>query len=66
MTKKMRNVEQVTKIIYNKYSMSGVFLGEREYCPKSLEDCNRVIEIIEKYPDEYELVNCEYGFEFAK
>ena len=62
----MMNDEQVTKIIYNKYSMSGSFLGEREYCPKSREDYNRVIETIKKYPDEYELVNCEYGFEFAK
>ena len=62
----MMNGEQVTKIIYNKYSMSGAFLGEREYCPKSLDDYNRVIETIEKYPDEYELINCEYGFEFAE
>ena len=62
----MMNGEQLTKIIYNKYSMSGAFLGEREYCPTSWEDYNRVIDTIEKNPDEYELVNCEYGFEFAK
>lgn len=58
--------EMVTKIIYNKYSASGTFLGEREYSPKSKEDYNRVMGIIESNSDEYELVNCEYGFSFAK
>lgn len=58
--------EMVTKIIYNKYSASGAFLGEREYSPKDKEDYNRVIGIIESNPDEYELVNCEYGFSFVK
>jgi len=58
--------EMVTKIIYNKYSASGVFLGEREYNPKDKEDYNRVMGIIESNSDEYELVNCEYGFAFVK
>ncbi len=58
--------EMVTKIIYNKYSASGAFLGEREYSPKGKEDYKRVMGIIENNPDEYELVNCEYGFSFAK
>ena len=58
--------EMVTKIIYNKYSASGAFLGEREYLPKSKGDYNRAMVIIESNPDEYELVNCEYGFSFAK
>lgn len=53
-----------TKIIYNKYSVNGSFIGEREYYPKSKEDYDRVIGIIEDNPDEYELVNCEYGFEW--
>jgi len=55
-----------TKIIYNKYSMNGEFLGQREYCPKSVEDYNRVWAIIEQNPDEYEMVNCEYEFDFAE
>lgn len=58
--------KMVTKIIYNKYSVSGAFLGEREYSPKDKEDYNRVMGIIESNPDEYELVNCEYGFSFAQ
>ena len=56
----------VTKIIYNKYSANGYFVGEFEYCPVSKKDYDRVMDIIELNPDEYELVNCEYGFEFAK
>lgn len=63
---KGRLKEMVTKIIYNKYSANGAFLGERVYSPKSREDYNRVMEIIEANPDEYELVNCEYGFAFAQ
>lgn len=58
--------KMVTKIIYNKYSANGTFLGEREYSPKDKEDYNRVMGIIESNPDEYELVNCEYGFSFAQ
>lgn len=56
----------VTKIIYNKYSANGIFLGEREYTPKDSADYNRVMGIIESNPDEYEIVNCEYGFSFAQ
>lgn len=63
---KERMKEMVTKIIYNKYSANGAFLGEREYSPKDKEDYNRVMGIIESNPDEYELVNCEYGFSFAQ
>lgn len=48
------------KIIYNKYSWSGAFIAEREYCPKDLADYKRVMEIIEEYPDEYEVVNLIY------
>lgn len=44
-------------ITYNKYSASGVFLGERTYQPKDKADYDRVMEIIERNPDEYELVN---------
>jgi hypothetical protein len=55
----------VTKIIYNKYSANGVFVGEREYSPRDKADYDRVMGIIEQNPDEYELVNCEYGFAFA-
>lgn len=55
----------VTKIIYNKYSAYGAFVGEREYKPKDRADYDRVMGIIEQNPDEYELVNCEYGFAFA-
>lgn len=56
----------ITKIIYNKYSANGYFVGEREYCPKNKEDYDRVMKIIESNPDEYEIVNCEYGFMFAE
>ena len=56
----------VTKIIYNKYSASGAFLGEREYSPRDRGDYDRVMAIIEENPDEYELVNCEYEFAFGK
>lgn len=62
---KERAKKMVTKIIYNKYSANGAFVGERVYCPKNMEDYNRVIGIIESNPDEYELVNCEYGFSFV-
>lgn len=55
-----------TKIIYNKYSANGNFLGEREYSPKNKADYDRVMQIIESNPEEYELVNCEYGFSFAE
>lgn len=55
----------VTKIIYNKYSASGSFLGERGYYPKDKADYDRVMAIIEENPDEYELVNVDYGFGFA-
>lgn len=53
-----------TTIIYNKYSTSGNFIGERRYQPTSKEDYDKVMEIIERLPDEYELVNVEYGFEW--
>lgn len=62
---KGRMKEMVTKIIYNKYSVSGCFVGEREYFPKDRQDYDRVMAVIEENPDEYELVNCEYGFSFA-
>lgn len=56
-----------TKIIYNKYSANGFFfIGTREYFPKDEEDYDRVLEIIKANPDEYDLVDCEYGFEFKK
>ena len=44
-------------IIYNKYTSRGTFVGEREYTAKSDEDYNRVMEIIERNPDQYEVVN---------
>lgn len=47
------------KIIYNKYSAYGTFLGERKYYPKDKADYDRVMRIIEENPDEYELVNTE-------
>lgn len=49
------------RIIYRKYSMEGKFVGEREYFPTDKTDYYRVMTIIENNPDEYELVNCEYG-----
>ena len=52
---------EVTLIIYNKYSAYGTFIGERVYRPTSKDD----LRIIEENPDEYELVNVEYGFKFA-
>ncbi len=45
------------KIVYNMYSMRGNFISEREYVPKDWQDYNEVMEIIEKNPDVYELVN---------
>lgn len=48
------------KIIYEKYSANGVFMGEREYIARSRQDYFRVWEIITENPDEYKLVNCEY------
>ena len=56
----------VTKIIYNKYSISGNFVGEREYKPVDKLDYDRVMSIIEENPDEYELVFVEYGFDLNK
>ena len=56
---------EVTLIIYNKYSAYGTFIGERVYRPTSKDDYERVMQIIEENPDEYELVNVEYGFKFA-
>lgn len=47
------------RIIYNKYSAYGAFLGEREYFPKDKADYDRVMRIIEEDPDGYELVNVE-------
>lgn len=44
-------------VIYNKYTESGTFLGEREYHPANRPDYERVMAIIENNPDEYELVN---------
>ena len=57
---------RVTKIIYNKYDMYGNFIAERVYMPTDREDYKRVMEIIERNPDEYEIVNCEYEFEYRK
>ena len=57
---------KVTKIIYNKYDAYGNFVAERVYMPTDKEDYKRVMEIIERNPDEYELVTCEYEFEFRK
>ena len=50
------------KIIYNKYNVYGRFMGEKVYWAESRADYNRVMDIIERNPDEYELVNCEYYF----
>lgn len=47
-------------IIYNKYTSRGTFVAEREYTAKSDSDYNRVMEIIERNPDEYEVVNEYY------
>lgn len=54
----------VTLLIYDYYSDSGKYLGRREYAPTSRDDYDRVMGIIERNPDKYELVNCEYGFEW--
>lgn len=48
------------KIIYNSYSNTGRFLGERTYYPADYDDFERVIDIIERNPEIYELVNCDY------
>lgn len=56
----------VVKIIYNAYSMNGEFLGRREYFPKSKDDYNRVIGIIERNPEFYEIENTEHGYLFAE
>ena len=53
-----------TVIIYNRYSMDGTFLGERRYEPTSREDYERAMEVAERLPDEYEIVNVEHGFEW--
>ena len=47
-------------IIYNKYSARGAFIAEREYTAKSDADYNRVMDIMERRPDEYEVVNEYY------
>lgn len=53
-----------TTIIYNRYSADGEFLGERKYQPTSKEDYDRAMAVAERLPDEYEIVNVEYGFEW--
>lgn len=55
-----------TKIIYNWYGELGNFIGEREYYPRDKQDYDRVMEIFEQNPEEYELVNVEYGFGFIE
>lgn len=44
-------------IIYNKYTDSGSFLGERIYHPTDERDYQRVMRIFEEDPEHYELVN---------
>lgn len=60
------NFANVTKIIYNKYDAYGNFVAERVYMPTDKADYDRVMGIIERNPDEYEIVNCEYEFEYRK
>ena len=57
-----------TTIIYNKYSHNDPFLllGERRYSPKDKADYDRVMRVFEENPDEYELVNVEYGFKWVE
>lgn len=47
------------KVIYNKYSASGSFVGERVYEAMDRADLERVLAIIENNPDDFELVNVE-------
>ncbi len=48
-------------IIYNFYSANGFFVGERTYRPRDRQDYIRVMEIIERNTDQYELVNVQEG-----
>lgn len=47
----------IIKIIYNKYGLSGNFIGEKTFIAKGMEEYERVMDIIERNPDEYEVVN---------
>lgn len=48
---------KITYICYNKYSANGAFVGKREYIATTQKDYDRVMDIIERNPEEYELVN---------
>ena len=48
------------KIIYNVYNLDGKFKGEYERDIKSADDYDKVIEVFEREPDFYEVVNVIY------
>lgn len=50
-------MNKITYICYDKYSMSGAFVERREYIATTQKDYDRVMDIIERNPEEYELVN---------
>ena len=72
----MKTPEMATAITYDRYEILNEsvnqkhpktrFLERRIYRPTSKWDYDRVMEIFERKPDEYKLVNVDYGFCFAK
>ena len=72
----MEKSEMATAITYDRYEILNEsvnlkhpktrFIERRIYRPVSKWDYNRVMEIFETKPDEYKLVNVDYGFCWAK
>ena len=72
----MENLEMATAITYDRYAILNEcvnwknpktrFIERRIYRPVSKWDYERVMDIFENKPDEYKLVNIDYGFGWAK
>lgn len=72
----MTNKEMATAITYDRYEIINStanlkhprtrFIERRIYRPVSKWDYDRVMEIFKEKPEQYKLVNIDYGFCFAK
>ena len=72
----MEKPEMATAITYDRYEILNEsvnwkhpktrFIERRIYRPENKWDYDRVMEIFERNPDEYKLVNVDYGFCWAK
>lgn len=72
----MTNNDMATSITYDRYEILNEsvnqrypktrFIERRIYRPVSKWDYERVMRIFEEKPFEYKLVNCDYGFCWAK